>query len=151
MKKLAFKIARPFFPLLKFYWFIFRPKTTGVKCAPYHEGQVLLIRNSYGKKLWTLPGGGVHRNESIEAAAIREVVEEVGISIAKPVFCGSIFYDGEYKRNTIHVFAVKIQSLDFKIDGLEIEEACWFPLDKLPKVKSHLLQEFLKLTQGVAF
>lgn len=151
MKKLVFKMARPFFPLLKLYWFLFRPKTTGVKCALYFNNQVLLIRNSYGKKLWTLPGGGVHRNESIEAAAIREVREEVGILVPKPVFCGSVFYDGEYKRNTIHVFAVKIQSLDFKIDGMEIEEAHWFGLDALPKVKSHLLWEFLKLSEEVAF
>lgn len=88
-------------PVIKFYWFLFRPASSGVKCIVHYGNEVLLIRNSYGLGLWTLPGGGVKRNESLERAVVREVKEEIGIDIQNPRKCGSLFYDGEYKRNTI--------------------------------------------------
>lgn len=54
-KRIFNKIANP---ILKIYWFIFRPKTYGVKVILRCGGKFLLIRNSYGKKHWTFPGGG---------------------------------------------------------------------------------------------
>lgn len=131
--------------LIKLYWYIVRPKTTGVKVIIRQANEVLLIRNSYGLKLWTLPGGGVKRNEALEQAAIREAQEEVGIIIGNPKQHGSIFYDGEYKRNTIWVFTADVSSKTFLIDGLEVEEARWFPTDALPQRKSHLLSEFISM------
>jgi len=32
------------------------------------QGSILLVRQSAGQKLWTLPGGKVKRNESLERA-----------------------------------------------------------------------------------
>jgi len=134
-----------YLPLAKLYWFVFRPKTTGVKCVLRYGDKILLIKNSYGLKLWTLPGGGVKRNESVRDAVIREVREEVGITIKDLRECGSLFYDGNYKRNTIWVFATQVFSGQFEIDDLEVEEAKWFLQDKLPQNKSHLLKQFLAL------
>ena len=37
----------------------------------------LLVRASY-RIAWCLPGGGLHRNEAPEAAARRELAEEIG-------------------------------------------------------------------------
>lgn len=146
MKKWFFKIlVHIYLPIIGLYWFIFRPKTTGVKCVLRYGNKVLLIKNSYGLKLWTLPGGGVNRSESKRDAAIREVREEVGITINDPQECGSLFYDGDYKRNTIWVFATRLSSGQFEIDNLEIEEAKWFLQDKLPQNKSHLLKQYLAL------
>jgi 8-oxo-dGTP diphosphatase len=44
-----------------------------------HGGQVLLVRESYGLKLWGLPGGRVEPGESISSAAMREIGEETGL------------------------------------------------------------------------
>jgi ADP-ribose pyrophosphatase YjhB (NUDIX family) len=43
---------------------------------PY--GQVLMVKQAYGKKLWALPGGKVKRNESLLGALKREITEETG-------------------------------------------------------------------------
>jgi mutator protein MutT len=148
VKKLIYKFVLPvLYPLLQFYWYIVHPKATGVKCALLREDRVLLIRNSYGLRLWTLPGGGVKRGETIESAVIREMQEEVGISITNPKNCGSMSYDEDHRRDKVWIFVAKASSEQFLIDGIEIEEARWFPIVELPPRKSHLLKEFLRMAQ----
>jgi len=45
------------------------------------QGSLLLVGQVAGQKLWTLPGGKVKRNESLERALKREVREETGLSV----------------------------------------------------------------------
>ena len=44
-------------------------------------GDVLLLKQSRGNKLWTLPGGKVRMRESLLGALKREVQEETGLKI----------------------------------------------------------------------
>lgn len=58
------------------------------------EGKVLLVKPSY-KEGWTLPGGVVEKNESPQWGAVREVSEEIGLSIDDPtLLCVT------YKKNS---------------------------------------------------
>jgi ADP-ribose pyrophosphatase YjhB (NUDIX family) len=43
--------------------------------------RVLLVRQTAGQKLWTLPGGKVRPRESLEGALLREVFEETGLRV----------------------------------------------------------------------
>lgn len=43
------------------------------------KGKILLVKGWHDNLKWTLPGGGVHKNEDPVLSAIREVAEEVGI------------------------------------------------------------------------
>ena len=43
------------------------------------ESRVLLVRQTAGQKLWTLPGGKVRPRESLQEAILREVFEETGL------------------------------------------------------------------------
>ncbi len=54
--------------------------------ALVRDGKVLLIKRAYDpyKGLWTLPGGRLEPGESIEQCAIREIVEEIGVTIRNP-------------------------------------------------------------------
>ena len=51
-----------------------------------HTGRILLTRRSDALRsfpgAWVVPGGGLERGESLVAAAAREVLEEVGVSVA---------------------------------------------------------------------
>jgi 8-oxo-dGTP pyrophosphatase MutT (NUDIX family) len=49
------------------------------------EGRVLLFsaREPDGERWWFTPGGGVHRGETVQAAAVRELFEETGFSVTE--------------------------------------------------------------------
>lgn len=130
-------------PIRLTYWFIFRPKTKGVKCVVENEGRFLLVKLSYSHKKWTIPGGGVNQNETLEEAARREVFEEVGIKLGEMKKIGEYLSTEEYKIDTITVFYSPVSSLEFKIDGQEIIEAGWFDRQNLPTDRSSKLEMFL--------
>jgi 8-oxo-dGTP diphosphatase len=57
--------------------------------ALIRDGKVLLIKRAYApyQHLWTLPGGRIEADETIEQCATREIREEVGLAVRnlKPV------------------------------------------------------------------
>ncbi len=142
MKKIFYKIINPFRAA---YWFIVRPKTTGVKCLIENNGKFLMIRNSYGHKQWTFPGGGVNGGELPERAAQREAHEEVGIENYKPTPLGEYFSSRQYKQDTVYCFFGKVQSDYFKIDNDEVSEAAWFIKTDMPELRSSAVNKVLNL------
>lgn len=90
------------------------------------------MRIDYAHKRWGVAGGAVNRGETFEAAARRELFEEVGISADVVHKMGEYFLIYENCPVTNHVFLYRAQNKDFKIDGLEIAEAGWFKPDQLP-------------------
>jgi 8-oxo-dGTP pyrophosphatase MutT (NUDIX family) len=109
---------------------------TGVKVIVVHEDKVLFVHHSYGRKEWTLPGGGVKRKESVQDAARREVREEVGIQLDTVTEKGSFLYEGEGKKVTIFVFTGEAEDLNYTIDNFEIQDASWEDISSLTLSKS---------------
>jgi 8-oxo-dGTP diphosphatase len=56
------------------------------------EDRILLVKHSYGKCNWDLPGGKSEVNESAEETARREVREEIGIDVEIGQLTG-VYYD----------------------------------------------------------
>ncbi|MEM5505701.1 NUDIX hydrolase [Shewanella frigidimarina] len=56
------------------------------------EGEVLLLKASYGDKHWGLPGGGLDPNETIHQALQRECFEELGCEVDVQYLSGVYFH-----------------------------------------------------------
>jgi ADP-ribose pyrophosphatase YjhB (NUDIX family) len=113
------------------YLFLFRPIRTGVRVMLIKDNQVLLVRQTYMPG-WYLPGGGLKRGETLEAAARREVREEAGAELNEVSLLGAYSNFREWKTDHNIVFV----SRDFTMSGLhdtEIAELRFFPLDALPE------------------
>jgi argininosuccinate lyase len=132
-------------PIVRLYWFIFRPKTSGVKCVIENNDKILFIRNVYGKRRWTFPGGTINKNESPENAVRREVKEEVGLDIVDLKFLGDFLSEAEYKRDKIYCFSAKSSQTELKIRKSEILEANWFFLNEPPQPFGPVAQKIKEL------
>lgn len=106
------------------------------------ENHVLLIKEFIEKgDRWTLIGGGSKGSESLKDCAARELKEEVGI-VVDPRKLRSL---GESERRSMGIsYTACLYSitLDSKRDvkkSLEIRDAKWFPLNKLPQSRKPLV------------
>jgi 8-oxo-dGTP pyrophosphatase MutT (NUDIX family) len=119
--------------LRRWVWRALGPRTVGVRGLVVDgEGRVLLVRHTYGSPQWQLPGGGVHRRESILAALHRELREETGVIVTGPVrLLGTYSSLTEGKSDHISVFVVDTFERE-RSDSAEIDSARFFAPGELP-------------------
>ena len=131
------RAIRLLYPLKRATLRLLRRKTRGVKVMLFNpQGELLLIRNSYGRShLFVLPGGGIRPFETPAAAAVREVREEVGVTAERVTPLSTYYSEAEGKKDTVHLFTA-FTAASPKADGVEVEEARFFPLDALPATVS---------------
>lgn len=114
---------------------------------------VLLQRSSFGRQKWSLPGGGIGKNENPFHAAIRELKEEVGVVVEED----SLECIGE-ARLPVHKRWPMLDLIFYKVElprrqtpvitrRHEILEAGWFKLSNLPKEQSKTLDVALKMSK----
>jgi len=90
--------------------------------AVYVGADLLLVRSSY-RTAWNLPGGGVRSAETPDAAARRELAEEIGL--AAPAITGVGVFTGIWdgRRDRVHVFELRLDRLPpLYLDNREIIE-----------------------------
>jgi len=65
------------------YMAYYNPKPVAAALTTTRDGRIILLRRGFqpGKGLWTVPGGFVDLGESVEQAAVREAMEELGIGV----------------------------------------------------------------------
>jgi ADP-ribose pyrophosphatase YjhB (NUDIX family) len=95
-------------------------------------GDVLLLKHSYGPRVWSLPSGGLGRAEEPLAAARREVREELGIELARIEAIGTLDEMLSGSPHTAHIFAAVCDQRP-RPDGREVIEARFFPSHSLPE------------------
>jgi 8-oxo-dGTP pyrophosphatase MutT (NUDIX family) len=101
------------------------------------DGRVLLVKENYDRRRWSLPGGAVEPGESEEEAAIREAVEEAGIVVRVHHLIGSYGLDNGFSAAA---FLCSIIEGDPAVpDTGEIAEVRWWPAEDLPWPRSNLL------------
>lgn len=116
------------------------------------KNDVLLIKK---KKKWDLPKGKLDNFETLENAAIREVVEETGIDekylkLIKPITSTDYFSkkNGKIISKKANWFLMKYYGDDMSLfpdPGESIQEAKWVSFDDLP----HFLRNSRKYVSEV--
>ncbi len=107
-----------------------RAVTLGVRALVLDGRSVLLVRHTY-RPGWFLPGGGVDRGESAEAAVVRELREEAGILCAeRPVLFG--FYRNK-RHDHVAFYVLRKFERATPSQDFEIAESGFFPVDALPE------------------
>ncbi len=98
--------------------------------------QIVVTKGWLGTGKWSLPGGGIHRDEESTAGAIREVFEETGLDLTP----NQLKLIGEETTSELglkfaHIqFVVELnQNVALNPKRLEIIEATWIPIDDLGK------------------
>lgn len=96
------------------------------------NGRVLLVRHSYGRRGWELPGGGRQPNESIEHAVLREVREELGV---EPLTAElrAIYYEPKFDQHHFALLCRLPDGAQPKPSSAEILECGYWPVDALPR------------------
>lgn len=106
-------------------WFwIFRSHLNGVFVVIWHDGRFLSVRTSY-KTEWSVPGGMLSKGEEWIDAAVREVMEEVGIELTTDdlVYCCDV-QGGMGRNDHAKIFeCVLAEAPVVTIDNREIVEA----------------------------
>ena len=117
------------------YWTSFRTSSIqGVRIILVKDRSVVLVTHWYAPWTWTLPGGGVNKNETPEAAAIRETKEETGFEVKS--LAGEIGkYKGTWGRGDM---VMVFYTGDFEgslslTPNIEIMGRSWFDIDNLPE------------------
>jgi 8-oxo-dGTP pyrophosphatase MutT (NUDIX family) len=120
-------------------------------CLIMRDGQVLLgmKKRGFGEGLWNGFGGKVEGEETIEEAARRETLEEVGLTVGKLDKVGIVDFDFDDRSLSVqvHVFTTD----DYHGEPIESEEMKphWFdmqtlPLDKMWPADLHWLPQLLQ-------
>lgn len=132
LKRSLYRAAKP---LLHPFYRQVRGMTLGTRTVVLRndDQQVLLLRHGYAPG-WLLPGGGVERGESLAAAALRELREEVAIEAEEePKLHGLFLNDSNFRGDHVACFVLRRFRQGAFRPGFEVRAAQFFPVESLPE------------------
>lgn len=115
------KCGRPFFP--------FSYPCVICLCIA-EDGDVLLIKQSYGIIRYVCVAGYIKAGESAEDCAKREIAEETGLEMLSAHFLYSRYF--EKHDNLMLAFACRVRKGELTLSG-EVSEAKWFTPEEAEK------------------
>ena len=117
-------------------------------CLVYKDNQILVIDRK--KKDWpglTFPGGHVEKDENFNDSVIREVKEETGLTIKKPILCGIEEFKTKNEDRYL-MFYYKTNKFTGKIKSSSEGEVFWINREDLDKYKLSLdLKRILRVME----
>ena len=115
------------------YWYVryifkekfLRPTHSGAKGILRNEhGEILFVLHTYGRKDWSLPGGGAKTGESMQQTMERELFEEIGHVPSNLQFIGIFHYVHRFGKDRVACFSGIIHSQTIlSLDKKEIRDA----------------------------
>ncbi|HEY8533080.1 MAG TPA: NUDIX hydrolase [Micromonospora sp.] len=111
-------------------------------------GRLLLLRQPPARRGWGLPAGLLTRREPPAVGAARELAEETGIRVKpeqlRPAVPNAVVHPKGWVDIVFEV-EVPASTTPLTVDGAEVQEAAWHPIDNLPRLTTHtarLLAEY---------
>ncbi|HEV2613132.1 MAG TPA: NAD(+) diphosphatase [Gammaproteobacteria bacterium] len=108
--------------------------------------EILLARSPhFSEKIYSTLAGFIEPGESAEEAVHREVLEEVGLRVKNLKYRGS--QPWPFPNSLMLGYTAEHAAGEIVIDGVEIEDAGWFSVDKLPQLpyKISIAHELINL------
>ncbi|MEV1287879.1 NUDIX hydrolase [Micromonospora sp. NPDC049679] len=100
-------------------------------------GRLLLLRQPPARRGWGLPAGLLERREAPIVGAARELAEETGIRLSpddlRPAVPNAIVHPQGWVDMVFEV-EVPASTTELVVDGAEVQEAAWHPIDHLPQL-----------------
>jgi 8-oxo-dGTP pyrophosphatase MutT (NUDIX family) len=113
-------VLRLGFRLARVWWHLRRPRHEGALVAIYVGQALLLVKSSYRAE-WGLPGGSIRPGETPDAAAQREMDEEIGFSSGPLLPVGSVCGTWDGRRDRVHFFELRLDCMpELRLDNREI-------------------------------
>lgn len=99
------------------------------------DGRVLICQRPQGKQLaglWEFPGGKVEAGETPEACLIRELDEELGITVAQACLAPFVFASHSYESFHLLMPLYLCRRWDGFVQAREHEALAWVKPDQMP-------------------
>jgi len=106
--RLAYRSA---YKAMRVYWKLRKPLSHGALVAIWHDGRILLVKNSY-VDYYSLPGGYVRKHERPVDAAVRELREEVSLSVdpRQLTLNTDVTHDWQGRRDHVVIFDLDLDA-----------------------------------------
>ena len=115
------------------------------------KGRILLVRRNHApyKNCWAIPGGFMEKGETVEAAAMREVLEETGVRTKAVKLVG--VYSNPRRDPRGHVVSIPyiLRPLSNRLrTSSETSDVRYFPISKIPRLptdQNRIVEDALKI------
>lgn len=114
------------------------PRLSPAVIMAVEKGNELLLARSahFPKGMFSVLAGFVEPGETIEECVVREVKEEVGITVGKVRYVAS--QPWPFPNSLMLGFTAEYLEGDLNLDPTEIAEAGWFTADALPSIPGRI-------------
>jgi len=111
------------------------------------DGDILLLRHSYGPRVWALPGGGLKSGEDPAEAARREIREELDMVLNELEPVARLEEDVFASHHVAHLFYATSDAVPVP-DRREVITARFFPMHSLPDDLGRVTQQRIAAFQA---